>query len=206
METPEVGAAPELPPRSLLWQLICVVTGLLGGFSLLLVGHKYLAARIFPPPVVVTNYEVVVTPNPKFIDSLYAAVGQAKTEVVVAAHRLSSQKLLIALRECTARGVSVKVILDPRTNDNPQGGAAGWLLREHAAVVYIDALPNDNQLLVVDRRFVFIGSMPFAADPSITETGIGIYASDPQLATRFCSYLGDRFAQGHALQPPPPSP
>ena len=55
---PLEATTPLPPPRPSygLWHLVSVLTGLLLGASLLLLAHKYFAARIFPAPVVANNF------------------------------------------------------------------------------------------------------------------------------------------------------
>ena len=71
LEHPEAEpTTPVARPRYAVWHFVTVVTGMLLGVSILLLAHKYFAARIFPAPVVAANFELVTTPNADFTASL----------------------------------------------------------------------------------------------------------------------------------------
>src|SRR5580658_1640679 len=82
-----------------LGQLPAILTGLLFGFSALILAHKYFSARLFPAPKVQINYAVFTTPNPRLFQEVYApAIASARRQILVAAREISSRKLLEALR------------------------------------------------------------------------------------------------------------
>jgi hypothetical protein len=181
------------------WHAVSIVTGSFFGFSVLVLGHKYLAAVIFPPPIIQTNYEILASPDSNPVDAAIANVERANSEVLVSARVIGSSRLLAALKE-KAQKISVKILLDPDNNGSPSEGAIGWLLRNDVHDVYLESAPNYNQFLVIDGSFVMLGATPFTAEGSTNRTSAAIFVTDTRLASKLRSYFFSRLGASHILQ------
>ncbi len=133
-----------------LWHLLAIFTGLLFGFSALLLAHKYLSAQLFPAPNVQINYAVFTTPNPHLFQEVYLpAIESARSQILVAAREISSRKLLETLHGRAQSGVDVEFLLSPDVGNQ---GAIRWIVGNHAGRVYVDSQPLAGQLMVIDGK------------------------------------------------------
>ncbi|MGA3006974.1 MAG: TrmB family transcriptional regulator sugar-binding domain-containing protein [Opitutaceae bacterium] len=149
-----------------------ILTGVLFGFSALLLAHKYFAARLFPAPAI--PYTVFTTPNPRLFQDVYEpAIKSAHHEILVAAREISSRRLLEALRAKTAAGVEVDFLLSP---DAGNQATLRWIAENHAGRVYIDSQPLADQLVVIDGNQVILTPLPFTADApaGIQSSGLAV--------------------------------
>jgi phosphatidylserine/phosphatidylglycerophosphate/cardiolipin synthase-like enzyme len=161
-------------PGGFLWHLLAIITGLLLGFSALVLAHRYLSARLFPSPKVRINYAVFTTPSPSLFQEVYApAIKSARRQILVAAREISSRKLLETLRSRALGGVEVKFLLSP---DLDNRGTIRWITENNAGRVYIDSQPLADQLLIIDGNKVILTSLPFTADApaSIQSSGLAV--------------------------------
>jgi phosphatidylserine/phosphatidylglycerophosphate/cardiolipin synthase-like enzyme len=199
-----VGAAlpkpgtPKIRPHArrqgdFLWHLLAIITGLLLGFSSLLIAHKYFYARLFPAPKVQINYEVFMTPNPRLVQDVYApAIKSARRQILVAAREISSRKLLESLRMKAMRGVDVEFLLSPDVDNQ---GTIRWIRENHAGRVYIDSQPMNDQLVVIDGNKVLLTSLPFTADAPGGIQSSGIAVEDAGLGQKISQQFFKRISQ-----------
>ena len=172
-----------------LWHLLAIFTGLLFGFSTLLLAHRYFSARLFPAPKVPINYAVFTTPSPGLFQEVYVpAIESARSQILLAAREISSRKLLEALRTRAAYGVDVEFLLSP---DADNRGTIRWITGNKAGRVYIDSQPMADQFLVIDGNKVILTSLPFTADAPAGIQSSGIAVEDAGLGRQ----LSRQFAQ-----------
>jgi phosphatidylserine/phosphatidylglycerophosphate/cardiolipin synthase-like enzyme len=164
------------------WHLAAVFTGLLFGFSALLLAHKYFSARLFPAPKVQINYAIFTTPNPRVFQEIYApAIASARSQILVAAREITSRKLLEALRTRAVTGVEVEFLLSPGVDNE---GTIRWITGNHAGRVYVDSQPLADQLMVIDGHKVILTSLPFTADAPAGIQSFGIAVEDAGLGRK----------------------
>jgi phosphatidylserine/phosphatidylglycerophosphate/cardiolipin synthase-like enzyme len=187
--TPAIAAGPKpnplktrTPPRrpcGFLWHVLSIFTGLLFGFSALLLAHQYLSARLFPAPKVRINYAVFTTPDPNLFQEVYApAIKSARSQILVTAREISSHKLLEALRTRAVAGVDVEFLLSPDVDNR---GTIRWITGNHAGRVYVDSQPLADQLLIIDGNKVILTSLPFTADAPAGIQSSGLAVEDAGL-------------------------
>lgn len=154
--------------------MLAIFTGLLFGFSALLLTHRYFSARFFPAPKARINYAVFTSPTPNLFQEVYApAIKSARSQILVAAREISSRKLLEALRARATGGVDVEFLLSPDTDNR---GTIRWITGNNAGRVYVDSQPLADQLLIIDGNKVILTSLPFTADApaSIQSSGLAV--------------------------------
>jgi phosphatidylserine/phosphatidylglycerophosphate/cardiolipin synthase-like enzyme len=166
-------------PGSFFWHLLSIFTGLLFGFSALLLAHQYLSAQLFPASKVRINYAVFTTPSPRLFQEVYApAIKSARSQILVAAREISSRKLLEALRTRAAGGVDVEFLLSP---DADNQGTIRWITGNNVGRVYVDSQPLADQLLIIDGNKVILTSLPFTADAPAGIQSSGLAVEDAGL-------------------------
>jgi len=176
-----------------LWHLLAIITGLLLGFSSLLIAHQYFSARLFPAHKVQISYGVFMTPNPRLVQDVYApAIKSARSQILVAAREISSRKLLEALRTKAMRGVDVEFLLSPDVDNQ---GTIRWIRENHAGRVYIDSQSMDDQLVVIDGDKVLWTSLPFTADAPAGIQSFGIAVEDAGLGQKLSQEFFKRISQ-----------
>ena len=169
-------------PGGFLWSLLAIFTGLLCGFSALLLAHKYFSARLFPAAKVQINYAIFTTPNPRLFQEVYApAIKSARSQILIAAREISSRMLLEALHAKAAGGVDVEFLLSPDVDNE---GAIRWITANNAGRVYVDSLPTADQLMVIDGNRVILTSLPFSADAPASIQSSGIAVEDAGLGQK----------------------
>jgi phosphatidylserine/phosphatidylglycerophosphate/cardiolipin synthase-like enzyme len=176
-----------------LWHLLAILTGLLCGFSALLLAHRYLSARLFPAPKVQINYAVFTTPSPNFFQEVYApAIKSARSQILVAAREISSRKLLEALRTRAMAGVDVEFLLSPDVDNR---GTIRWITGNNAGPVYIDSQPLADQLLIIDGNKVILTSLPFTADAPAGIQSSGLVVEDAGLGRQLSRQFLKKISQ-----------
>jgi phosphatidylserine/phosphatidylglycerophosphate/cardiolipin synthase-like enzyme len=185
--------APTRQHGGFFWHLITILTGLLFGFSLLLLAHQYLSARLFPAPKVQVNYAVFTTPSPSLFQEVYApAIKSARRQILVAAREISSRKLLEALRTRAVGGVDVEFLLSPDVDNR---GTIRWITGNHAGRVYVDSQPLADQLLIIDGNKVILTSLPFTADAPAGIQSSGLAVEDAGLGRQLSQQFIQKISQ-----------
>jgi phosphatidylserine/phosphatidylglycerophosphate/cardiolipin synthase-like enzyme len=176
-----------------LWHLFAIFTGLLFGFSALLLAHQCLSARLFPAPKVQINYAVFTTPSPGLFQEVYApAIKSARSQILVAAREISSRKLLEALRTSAAAGVEVEFLLSPDVDNQ---GTIRWITGNQAGRVYVDSQPLADQLLIIDGNKVILTSLPFTADAPAGIQSSGLAVEDAVLGRQLSQQFLRKISQ-----------
>jgi phosphatidylserine/phosphatidylglycerophosphate/cardiolipin synthase-like enzyme len=184
---------PARRPGGFLWPLLAIFTGLLFGFSALLLAHQYLSARLFPAPKVRINYAVFTTPSPSLFQEVYApAIKSARRQILVAAREISSRKLLEALRTQAVAGVDVEYLLSP---DMDNRGTVRWITGNNAGRVYVDSQPLADQLLIIDGNKVILTSLPFTADAPAGIQSSGLTVADAGLGRQLSQQFLRKISQ-----------
>jgi phosphatidylserine/phosphatidylglycerophosphate/cardiolipin synthase-like enzyme len=184
---------PIRPPGGFLWHVLAIVTGLLLGFSSLLLAHRYFSARLFPAPKVRINYAVFTTPSPSLFHEVYApAIKSAHSQILVAAREISSRRLLEALRTRAVAGVDVEFLLSPDVDNR---GAIRWITGHHAGRVYVDSQPLADQLLIIDGNKVILTSLPFTADAPAGIQSSGLAVEDAGLGRQLSQQFLGKISQ-----------
>jgi hypothetical protein len=180
-------------PGGFLWHLFSILTGLLCGFSALLLAHRYLSARLFPAPNVRINYAVITTPSPNLFQEVYApAIKSARCQILVAAREISSRKLLEALRTRAMGGVDVEFLLSPDVDNR---GTIRWITGNQAGRVYVDSQPLADQLLIIDGNKVILTSLPFTADAPAGIQSSGLAVEDAGLGRQLSQQFLKKISQ-----------
>jgi phosphatidylserine/phosphatidylglycerophosphate/cardiolipin synthase-like enzyme len=175
------------------WHLLAIVTGLLCGFSALLLAHQYLSARLFPAPNVRINYAVFTTPSPNLFQEVYApAIKSARSQILVAAREISSRKLLEALRTRAMSGVEVEFLLSPDVDNR---GTIRWITGNQAGRVYVDSQPLADQLLIIDGNKVILTSLPFTSDAPAGIQSSGLAVEDAGLGRQLSQQFLKKISQ-----------
>jgi phosphatidylserine/phosphatidylglycerophosphate/cardiolipin synthase-like enzyme len=184
---------PAFRQSGLLWHLLAIFTGLLFGFSSLLLAHRYLSAPLFPAPKIQINYAVFTTPSPGLFQEVYApAIKSARSQILVAAREISSRKLLEALRTRAIGGVEVEFLLSPDVDNR---GTIRWITECHAGRVYIDSQPLADQLLIIDGNKVILTSLPFTADAPAGIQSSGLAVEDAGLGRQLSQQFLKKISQ-----------
>jgi phosphatidylserine/phosphatidylglycerophosphate/cardiolipin synthase-like enzyme len=184
---------PARRPGGFLWHLLAIFTGLLCGFSALLLAHQYLSARLFPAPNVRINYAVFTTPNPSLFQEVYApAIKSARRQILVVAREISSRKLLEALRARATTGVDVEFLLSPDVDNR---GTIRWITGNQAGRVYVDSQPLVDQLLIIDGNKVILTSLPFTADAPAGIQSSGLAVEDAGLGRQLSQQFLKKISQ-----------
>ncbi|HXB01749.1 MAG TPA: phospholipase D-like domain-containing protein [Opitutaceae bacterium] len=175
------------------WHLLAIFTGLLCGFSALLLAHRYLSARLFPAAKIQINYAVFTTPSPSLFQEVYApAIKSARRQILVAAREISSRKLLEALRTRAMDGVDVEFLLSPDVDNR---GTIRWITGNQAGRVYVDSQPLADQLLIIDGNKVILTSLPFTADAPAGIQSSGLAVEDAGLGRQLSQQFLKKISQ-----------
>jgi phosphatidylserine/phosphatidylglycerophosphate/cardiolipin synthase-like enzyme len=175
------------------WHVLSIFTGLLLGFSALLLAHRYFSARLFPAPKVRINYAVFTTPSSNLFQEVYApAIKSAHRQILVAAREISSRKLLEALRTRAAAGVQVEFLLSPDVDNR---GTIRWITGNNAGRVYVDSQPLADQLLIIDGNKVILTSLPFTADAPAGIQSSGLTVADAGLGRQLSQQFLRKISQ-----------
>jgi phosphatidylserine/phosphatidylglycerophosphate/cardiolipin synthase-like enzyme len=181
-----------------LWHLPAILTGLLFGFSALLLAHKHFSARLFPAPKVQINYAVFTTPSARLFQEVYVpAIESARSQILVAAREISSRKLLEALRRRAVGGVDVEFLLSPDVDNQ---GTIRWITRNNAGRVYVDSQPMADQLVVIDGNKVILTSLPFTAEAPASIQSSGIAVEDAGLGRQLSQQFFQKTSQLSLVQ------
>jgi phosphatidylserine/phosphatidylglycerophosphate/cardiolipin synthase-like enzyme len=187
---------PARRPAGFLWPLFAIFTGLLLGFSSLLLAHKYFSARLFPAPKI--NYAVFTTPSPRLFQEVYVpAIESARSQILVAAREISSRRLLEALRTRSLGGVEVEFLLSP---DADNRRTIRWITGNHAGRVYVDSQPMADQLLLIDGSKVILTSLPFTADAPAGIQSSGLAVEDAGLGRQLTWQFFQKISQLSPVQ------
>jgi len=195
--TVKTGSPKTRPPTrrqgDCLWHFLAIFTGLLFGFSALLLAHQYFSARLFPAPKVQISYAIFTTPSPSLFQEVYApAIKSARSQILVAAREISSRKLLEALRSRAMGGVDVEFLLSP---DMDNRGTVRWITGNHAGRVYVDSQPLADQLLIIDGNKVILTSLPFTADAPAGIQSSGLAVEDSGLGRQLSQQFLEKISQ-----------
>ena len=195
---PAKTRSPARRPGGFLWHVLAIFTGLLFGFSALLLAHQYLSARLFPAPNVRINYAVFTTPDPNLFQEVCApAIKSARSQILVAAREISSRKLLEALRTRAVAGVDVEFLLSPDVDNR---GTTRWITGNHAGRVYVDSQPLADQLLIIDGNKVILTSLPFTADAPAGIQSSGLAVEDAGLGRQLSQQFLRKISQLSPVQ------
>jgi phosphatidylserine/phosphatidylglycerophosphate/cardiolipin synthase-like enzyme len=176
-----------------LWHLLTIFTGLLFGFSALLLAHQHLSARLFPAPKVHISYVVFTTPNPNLFQEVFApAIKSARSQILISAREVSSRKLLEALRSRAVSGVDVEFLLSPEVDNR---GTIRWITGNSAGRVYVDSQPLTDQLLIIDGNRVILTSLPFTADAPASVQSSGLAVEDASLGRQLSQQFFKKISQ-----------
>jgi phosphatidylserine/phosphatidylglycerophosphate/cardiolipin synthase-like enzyme len=185
--------APHRRQGGLLWHLLSIFTGLLFGFSALLLAHQYFSIRLFPSPKAQINYAVFTTPSPSLFQEVYApAIKSARSQILVAAREISSRKLLEALHSRAMGGVDVEFLL---SSDVDNRGTIRWIIENNAGRLYIDSQSLADQLLIIDGNKVILTSLPFTADAPAGIQSSGLAVEDAGLGRQLSQQFFKRISQ-----------
>ena len=143
--------------------------------------HLWVAAEVVHRP----KYAVHFSPKGGCTEAVVAALGAAKTNVVVQAYSFTSMPIAKALVEAHRRGVKVEVILD-KSQRSERYTSATFLVNSGVPTVIDSAHAiAHNKVMVIDSRTVLTGSFNFtkAAEESNAENLLVI--EDAALAAKY---------------------
>ncbi|HUV85534.1 MAG TPA: phospholipase D-like domain-containing protein [bacterium] len=124
-------------------------------------------------------------------DKLRVIIGEAENDVVVAMDRFTDYNLADALIFAAQRGRRVRVIIDGDKRNLLTGKALGDHLKGGGVEVMYDRSQSNlyDRFLVLDERFVIVGSYPFIEDaPSSPMTDL-VVIDDADLAKQYLEFF-----------------
>jgi phosphatidylserine/phosphatidylglycerophosphate/cardiolipin synthase-like enzyme len=164
-----------LAALSALWRGTCWLAGLLWQAGVLAANsYSYwrqegvLAAALSASAAKSSSCTVFFSPRGGCTDAIVAALGQARSTVIVQAYSFSSKPVAAALAAACRRGVRVRAVLDSEQR-TARGCQAQACKDAGIEVVFDDAhLIAHNKVIVIDGQVVITGSFNFSAS---AETG-----------------------------------
>ncbi len=162
---------------------------------------KYiLPILIFFSPLVLANkfeadasYQVCFTPTQRCTDSIVAAIGQAKKQVLVQAYSFTSVPIAKALIKAHRQGVEVKVILD-KSQYRQRGFSSAKLLTDYHLPVWLDVEPAiaHSKVMIIDSKVVITGSFNFTKAAEERNAENVILITDTHLAQQYKANWNNR--------------
>jgi phosphatidylserine/phosphatidylglycerophosphate/cardiolipin synthase-like enzyme len=143
------------------------------------------------------RWRVYFSPQGGCTEAVVAAIGQAKSEIHLAAYSFTSTPIAAALRDAFRRGVKVEVVLD-KSQETERYSSATFIA--HAGIpTYIDPVHSimHDKFIVIDGRVVLTGSFNFtkAAEEKNAENLMVI--EDPALAGKYFENWRTHRAHSH---------
>lgn len=129
--------------------------------------------------------EVCFTPAQRCAPKLIMAIHSASTHLQVRAFAFTSKPIAEALIQAHRRGVSVRVLCDPKQAQHPRSQVAR--LRAAGIHVRFEQLPGfaHNKVVVIDQRRVVTGSYNFTQGAELRNAENLVFLSEPATVQRY---------------------
>jgi len=108
-----------------------------------------------------TVANVYFSPKGGCTEAIVSEINEAKSEILVQAYSFTSKKIVKALAEAHARGVSIQIILD-KSQRRARQSAAAYASR-NGIPTFIDRVHAiaHNKVMIIDESIVITGSLNF---------------------------------------------
>jgi phosphatidylserine/phosphatidylglycerophosphate/cardiolipin synthase-like enzyme len=146
--------------------------------------------------------QVAFLGNEDYFEALMAHLSRAKHEVVVSMFLFApgehennrANQVLAALAEAAKRGVRVRVFLDQSEQEDfstEANRSAAAALRQHGVAVRFDSpgRTTHTKLVVIDRRYVFIGSHNWTHSALRHNNEASVLIDSPKMAREILAYV-----------------
>lgn len=146
------------------------------------------------------RYQVCFTPGQDCQGLIVQQINQAKTSVLVQAYSFTAVPIARALKQASARGVDVRVILDKSQRTERYSGAT--FLKNAGIPVVIDGQPAiaHSKVMIVDQNVVITGSYNFTKSAQERNVeNLLVIQGDPPLVRAYIDTFLSRWEQSDSL-------
>ncbi|HEV8289792.1 MAG TPA: phospholipase D-like domain-containing protein [Candidatus Norongarragalinales archaeon] len=128
---------------------------------------------------------VQVILSPGATDAMVAAIDSAQSTIDILMFEFSSTALKSALQRAEQRGVQVRIVLDPKVNQN--FGTASFLENNSVEVKWSskDYVYTHAKLAVIDQRRVLVGSINWSNNALKNNREAEVLIDNVQIAAQF---------------------
>lgn len=166
-------------------EYLLVATGFTGALTLLFLGRAF--ARLLTNPPSVTP---CFAPKGGWSDTLQREVKAARREILVVARRFRCRPLAKTLVDAKMRGLKVEVVLDPRSEKEPESDLHYFVKEGLTPLLDTSHTASHHQVLLIDGRTLIVGGLELTQQAETDEAGsLLVVKGHPELVRAYRQYF-----------------
>jgi hypothetical protein len=170
--------------------VICVLGGLAVG---IFINRHFLEGQFVSEGIGNTlSAQSIFYPNRISLEAVINVIKGSQSSISFLGDTIKSRMVLDAISEKAENGVALKLIFGQGAPLS-EGSPIFYLYNKGLRQIYVDTIPASQPLMVIDSRYLLLGTSGYSTEMSEKTTGIFLLLDSPKLAKE-----AEKFIEGRA--------
>jgi len=177
--------------------VICVLGGLAVG---IFISRHFLYGRFVPAGVGNTfSAQPIFYPNRISLEGVINVIKGSQSSLSFLGDTIKSRAVLDAINEKAEAGIALNLVFG-RGAPLLEGSPIFYLYGKGIRQIYVDRLLASQPIMVIDDRYLLLGTNAYSTEMSEKSTGIFLLVDSPALAQQVQKYIEERVGQSKRVK------